>query len=472
MTESSSRLPRTGDPADAVPSSGDSALNSLREILFGRYRRQIAELEAELDELERRITDEETLAAIIAPVMGDAIRRKIRDARDEMVEALYPVIGQAVVRAVSEAIRDLARSVDAQMRTSLGPRAVWRRLRGRVRGVSSADMALRDALPFEVAEVFLIHRETGLLLWHVASDQDERDAPSDSDLISGMLTAIRDFAQDAFGRGEGGWQTSRMQTSRMQTSEGQLDEIQYGDWRILIEASQHAYVAVVVDGVEPPGFRAEVRERLIEVEHAYGKTLRRYDGDPTPLAPVEASLNSLMAATQARGLSPAQRRVLVGVVGLAVVCLVTVCLGGMWGWRAAHATPTPVPIEPTPTFTVTPSPTSTVTPLPTVTPSPTPTVTPLPTLTATPTATPTVAPMVGLMTGNVWLRGGPSADSPRVGMILERGQSVEILAVFGDWYRVRWTPQAGTEVAGWVPAEWVGTTVPIPAWMITPTPGS
>jgi hypothetical protein len=456
MTESSPRPLHIGDPADAAPSSDDPSLDSLREILFGRYRRQIAELEAELDELERRVTDEETLAAIIAPVMGDAIRRKIRDARDEMVEALYPVIGQAVVRAVSEAIRDLARSVDAQMRTSLGPRAVWRRLRGRVRGVSSADMALRDALPFKVTEVFLIHRETGLLLWHVSSDQGEREASSDSDLISGMLTAIRDFAQDAFGRGE----------------EGQLDEIQYGDWRILIEASQHAYVAVVVDGIEPSGFRAEVRERLIEVEHAYGKTLRRYDGDPTPLSPVEASLNSLMAATQVRGLSPAQRGVLVGVVGLAVICLATVCLAGRWGWRAVHATPTPVLIEPTPTFTVTPSPTPTATPSPTVIPSPTPTATPLPTLTAIPTATPTAAPMVGLMTGNVWLRGGPSADSPRVGMILERGQSVEILAVFGDWYHIRWTPQAGTEVAGWVPAEWVGTTAPIPAWMITPTPGS
>ena len=85
MTESSSRPPDTGNPADAALPSGDPSLDSLREILFGRYRRQIAELEAELDELERRVTDEETLAAIIAPVMGDAIRRKIRDARDEMV---------------------------------------------------------------------------------------------------------------------------------------------------------------------------------------------------------------------------------------------------------------------------------------------------------------------------------------------------------------------------------------------------
>lgn len=53
---------------------------------------------------------------MVVPVLGDAIRRKIRDARTEMVEALYPIIGQMVVRAVSEAMRDLARSIDARRR--------------------------------------------------------------------------------------------------------------------------------------------------------------------------------------------------------------------------------------------------------------------------------------------------------------------------------------------------------------------
>ena len=451
MTESNPRPPHTGDPGDPSPSHSDPPLEALRDILFGRYRQQIAELEAELDDLERRVTDEDALAAIIAPVMGDAIRRKIRDARNEMVEALYPIIGQTVVRAVSEAIRDLARNIDARMRTSLSLRAIWRRLRARARGISGAEMALRESLPFEVAEVFLIHRETGLLLWHVSHD---RDASPDSDLISGMLTAIRDFTRDAFGQGK----------------EGQLDEIQYGERRILIEPAQHAYLAVVIDGVEPPGFRAEMRERIIEVEHVHEKTLRRYEGDPTPLAPVEESLRSLITVTAAepRELSPIQKRVLAGVFGLMIVCLATVCLGGEWAWKAMRSTPTPSPTTavPTATFTVAPSPTATATP------SPTPTATPSPTHTPAPSPTAIPAPMIGVMTGNVWLRGGPSADSPRLGMILERGQSVEILAAFGDWYRVRWVPQAQTEVIGWVPAKWVGTTTSIPAWMVTPTPGS
>jgi hypothetical protein len=77
--------------------------------------------------------------------------------------------------------------------------------------------------------------------------------------------------------------------------------------------------------------------------------------------------------------------------------------------------------------------------------------------------------VIGLVTGNVWLRGGPFAGSPRLGVILERGQTVELLAVFGEWYQVHWAPEAGAEVTGWVPGQWVGTTVPIPARIITPT---
>ena len=75
------------------------------------------------------------------------------------------------------------------------------------------------------------------------------------------------------------------------------------------------------------------------------------------------------------------------------------------------------------------------------------------------------------MVGNVWLRGGPSADSPRLGLILEQGQLVEVLAMFGDWAQVRWVPQAHAVVIGWVPTIWVETTVPAPSWIVTPVIG-
>jgi hypothetical protein len=441
---------------EAGNDQADASLEALREILFSRYRRQIADVEAEVDQLERRVSDKDAFVAMVTPVLGDAIRRNIRDAREEMVAVLYPIIGDIVARAVAEAIRDLARSVDAQMRTTFDLRRLGRRLQARASGVSSAEMALRESLPFHVEEVFFIHRVSGLLLWHISRDPE---ASADSDIISGMLTAIRDFVKESFGRGEA----------------GQLDEIQYGERSILIETAQYAYLAVVIEGIEPPGFRSEIRERVLELDHAYEWTLRDYDGDPLPLAPIEESLGSLITTAEPTPqLSRTQKRVLAGAAGFVTLCAAATCLVGFWGWQVLGNTPTPVPVvvapTATPTFTASPTPTFTHTPSPTATSTPTPV--PTETATATPTvsSTPTPSPVTGLMTGDVWLHEGPDPDSPRLGVTLQRGQAIEVLAVLGDWYQVRWAPQPETEVVGWAPARWIGTVTSIPDRIITPEP--
>jgi hypothetical protein len=262
------------------PAAGPDSLEELRVLVSAPERQRIAELEEQVRELQSRVADRDALVATLTPVLGEAIRQSIRESREEMIEALYPIIGQLVVRAVSEAIRDLARDIDSRVRTSFDIGRWWRRLRGRASGVSDAELTLREALPWEVDELFLIHRESGLLLCHLSPDQ----APApDADLISGMLTAIRDFVQNAFGR----------------TQRGQLDEIQYGDRRILLEAAQLVYLAVVIRGVEPPGYRARLRERLITVQHQYDDALRSYTGDASSFTGVELALDDLLTGPPA-----------------------------------------------------------------------------------------------------------------------------------------------------------------------------
>ena len=132
--------------------SDDAPLEALRAILVGEDRARITDLEDHVAALQRRTDDKEAWIAAVTPVLGDIIRRKIRDSREEMIEAFYPIIGQLIARSVAEAIRDLARSIDQRMRVSFSPQAVWRRLRARAGGVSEGEMLLREALPFSVRE--------------------------------------------------------------------------------------------------------------------------------------------------------------------------------------------------------------------------------------------------------------------------------------------------------------------------------
>jgi len=269
--------------ADDVASGSDDAdLDALQDLLVGPYRQQAHDLEtklsamqAELAELERTINDKQALVDTMTPIVASSIRQSISESREEMIDALYPILGRLVTRAVSESMRELVHRIDAQMRNAFSMQTIARRMKARTMGVSEAELILREALPFKVHEVFLIHRETGILLRFASA---EPAVSGDFDLISRMLTAIRDFAQDAFGRSE----------------EGELDEIQYGETTILLEAAQRVYLAVVTEGVIPPGFRTGVRERLYQIEADMSITLRDFDGDVSVFEAVSPMLNQLL----------------------------------------------------------------------------------------------------------------------------------------------------------------------------------
>jgi hypothetical protein len=265
------------DPDQGVSIPGESTLEEipspveaqdidlLRNLLIGHYHAKITEIEANLAALETNTTDQDALIDTLTPVLGELIRNNIRTNRDEMIEALYPIIGNLVVRAVTEAIQDLARNVDERMRRSFDIYFLWRQIKAQLGGVSQAEAVLRSALPFEASEIFLIHLESGLPIWYASNRLDEM--PDDSDLIGSMLTAIRDFVADSFGRG----------------LTGDLERIEYGDRQILIESTRHVYAAVVFHGIEPSGYRETLRRQLIEIEYKHDKRLRRYDGDSSSL---------------------------------------------------------------------------------------------------------------------------------------------------------------------------------------------
>lgn len=285
MTETTGDNPKDARVHDASAdgSGDDEALELLRGILLEKSRRRMHELQHEIDKLqhlldllEEQVNDEDALVATIKPVIAEAIGSSISDSRDEMIEALYPIVGRLVGKAVTEAMRDLVRNIDSQMRNAFSFAGIKQQVQARAGGVSHAEMTLRTALPFTVEELFLIHRDSGLLINYLSRTGEVQD---DSDLISGMLTAIRDFAQDAFGRGE----------------EGQLEEIHYGDFRILLEAGKYAYIAAVVEGFEPMGYRTQVRDVLYRIEHNNFRLLRHYEGDPSVLANVQTELSALMA---------------------------------------------------------------------------------------------------------------------------------------------------------------------------------
>jgi len=315
----------------SIQDSRDSMVEALSPILdrlitSSIQNSQESMVNALMPIVDRLITSgvensQDSMVKALMPIVDRLISTGVRDSRDSMVDALYPIIGRLVSRAVAEALRDLARRIDDQMRNALDVRLMARRVQARLTGISESELTLRQILPFQVIELFLIHRDSGLLLTVLAQDPQ---LSADSDIISGMLTAIRDFAQDAFGHGRA----------------GELDEVQYGDKRILIESARYVYIALVSEGIEPSGFRTEVRHRLLDIEQAYLLTLRNYDGNAAPFAAAKTHLAPLLINAALQFESNAQLRVLrrrvapsmrsAPVVKLMVGSLICVAVLALW----------------------------------------------------------------------------------------------------------------------------------------------
>ncbi|HNB53466.1 MAG TPA: SH3 domain-containing protein, partial [Anaerolineales bacterium] len=378
-----------------------------------------------------------------------------------------------VQRAVGEFAKEFQRNIDARLKATFGPQGYLRRIGARLRGVSEAELALRDAFHFQIKEIFLIQHGSGLLLAHSHPGSEHI---ADSDLIGAMLTAIRDFVRDSF--------------SAEETSGSGLNEIQYGDLLIKIESGKFVYVAVVYRGVEPEGFRAALHDFVADLHVRLGNALRDYSGDPVTLPNLQPGLAELvLALTGTQAHHTWTRRQKFGAMGVGLGFLLLMGLACFYLqftvalYPLAFPSPTPTntslpTLTATPTATFTPTATASRTATATATWTSTPTLTLTPTQTLTPTHTPTATqtplptftptPVVAYMRGNTWLRSAPE-ENARLYEVIPANTPVKILAVYDIWVKISWV-DGTTPREAWVPLQWVITLEPIPPALITPTP--
>ncbi len=74
------------------------------------------------------------------------------------------------------------------------------------------------------------------------------------------------------------------------------------------------------------------------------------------------------------------------------------------------------------------------------------------------------------MVGSVYLRATP--DGQKTGLVAPLGAPAEVLAQYGEWYKVRVTLPGTPEmqIVGWVSGKWLTLLKRIPPEVITPTP--
>ena len=305
-----------------APSIPDG-LDELRDLLVAPERREIAALRARLDDPALRAKDlatglpdalaynagERRMAEALLPPVESAITTSVRRNPQPLVDALFPVIGPAIRKAVAHALSGMLDSVNRTLEHSVSAKALQWRFTAWRTGKPFAEIVLLNTLVYRVEQVFLVHAKTGLLLQHVTA---ESVPVQDADMVSGMLTAIRDFARDSFGGRD----------------EDTLDTFRVGELTGIIEHGPHAYIAAVVRGARPPGLRLTLQRALETIHLQQAADFLRFEGNASIFDDTRPVLQECLESQYRTSDRPASRRRWWMVAAAALAALLA------WGaWR-------------------------------------------------------------------------------------------------------------------------------------------
>ncbi len=232
----------------------------LRELLLDEDREKQHTLKTEVTTLKKEINTREKLEPKIEPIIQDhldklkkdfptlfgpviteTIKYQIKHSQNEVVDALYPIIGKLIRKYITREIELLSERVDNQLEKAFSWQGWVNRIKAWFSGAKETDMVLQGLAEPTIEEIFVIEQNSGLLYGSFS-----RTKTMDQDMVAGMLTAIKAFVVDAFKRGE-----------------QELESIDYESYHILFMNFKTYFLAVAVSGTITASFKDKLDKTVL-----------------------------------------------------------------------------------------------------------------------------------------------------------------------------------------------------------------
>lgn len=298
-----------------------SRWQELRTLLLDAEHRRIDAVEAALadpqlhadavsrvlpEAVARRGPDDHALGAALGPIVGEAIKTSVRRDPQPLVEAIFPIMGPAIRRAIATAFAELIQSLNSALEHSFTPRGIAWRIEAARTGKSFGEVVLRHSLVYRVEQLFVIHPESGLLIEHRTSPGVQALSP---DMVAGMLTAIVDFARDSF---------------HVSRQEG-IDALELGELTVWIERGPIATLAAVIRGRAPVGYRQALQRAVEDLHRVHAEDINRSTATGQRFEVRADILDPCLGSQLQRPAAPSRWRV--ALLALAVALAIGWCAG-------------------------------------------------------------------------------------------------------------------------------------------------
>ncbi|WGK66029.1 cell envelope biogenesis protein OmpA [Croceiramulus getboli] len=235
--------------------NSEERLDILKEILLTDDRefarkitRKVAQLEEQQSHLNERVEPvinaklQDFVVEIpktLGPTITQALRTEIRKSQDAVAEALYPILGKMIKKYVQNEIAVLQENISRQIDEKFTFVKWFQRRKKRE---EDALALIGDQYKPRIEQILVIEKGSGILKASYAKTRN-----LDPEVVSGMLTAIKSFVEDAFHHGS-----------------QNLEAITYELYTLHIQNFSKYYMVVALSGVYSATFKSDLEDVLLE----------------------------------------------------------------------------------------------------------------------------------------------------------------------------------------------------------------
>jgi len=197
-----------------------------------------------------------------------------------MIDALYPIMGGMISKYVTQAIKEMMEKINEKIEQGLSVERYKRKLKAKLTGVSETELLLEESGDADIHSIFIIHKETGLLIAEAHMENSEIDDPH---MVASMASAIKDFVND--------WISSHQET---ESKEVQL--LSYGDATLYIESAGSVYMIAFLDSEPDYAQRSEINSFFAKLLQKYSTFFQSFNGDDSDpqIKKIETKLHTFL----------------------------------------------------------------------------------------------------------------------------------------------------------------------------------